>query len=320
MRARYGMIFSILFITYLVFGAWSLTKVSGQDETVPKDSARVAPQDSTETGELPADSISLDSLQLAAPRKLDRFIPNTAFGIGERLLFQVKYGFIKAGYAKMEVKRTVTMHDSFPAFHIISTARSTRGFDLVFKVRDSVETFLDARGIFSWRYNKFLREGGYKLDLLVDYDQVFGKAHVKMIRYEDQEPLTVRKQEEFELPIPKYVLDVLAAFYYVRTQKLEVGMPIYMKNHDNKKIYNLKVIVQKKETISVPAGTFRCIVVQPRLKGEAIFKQKGKLWVWLTDDERKIPVQMKSKAFIGSIKTELVSIEGLSSRIQAKIK
>ncbi|MEJ2536650.1 MAG: DUF3108 domain-containing protein [Calditrichia bacterium] len=246
---------------------------------------------------------------------------NNAFHVGEKLSFNVRYGFIKAGEATMEVKGKVPIGDR-EAYEIISTANSTGTFDFFFKVRDRVESYIDTKGLFSWKFNKKLREGSYKFDLLVDYDQYNGKALVDMIRYNDNDDdsLTIRKQENFTVDIPPYVLDILAAFYYVRTQKLRIGMPIYLSNHDNKKVYDLRVIVQKRETIKVKAGKFRCIMVQPQLRGEAIFKQKGELWVWLSDDKYKIPVQMKSAVFVGSITTELTKIEGIKLPLPSQIK
>lgn len=269
---------------------------------------------------LSADSVAAEVPQDWVPRKLDRTISNGAFKVGEKLTFAVRYGFITAGHATMEVEDMITVRDSFPAYKIVTTAQSTSTFDLFFKVRDRVESVLDSSGIFSWEFRKYLREGGYKFDLSVEYDQVYGKAYVEMIRYHNEEPLQIRKKENFELPVPKYVIDVLGAFYYVRTQELRTGEPIFLTNHDNKKIYDLKIIVQKRERIKVKAGEFNCIVVQPMLEGDAIFKQKGKLWVWLTDDELKIPVQMKSKAFIGSVVTELIEIEGIDRPIAARVK
>jgi hypothetical protein len=253
------------------------------------------------------------------PNLLDRQISNQAFQLGEKLTFTVRYGVIKAGEATMEVEEIVLIGDR-PAYKIVSAARSAKTFDLVFKVRDRVESWVDTQGIFSWKFNKILREGAYKYDLLVDYHQAHGKAAVHTIRYHDEEPLQIKKQEKFEIDIPPYVLDILASFYYVRTQDLTVGMPVYLSNHDNKKVYDLKVIVQRKEIIKVKAGKFRCIIVQPQLMGEAIFKQKGELWVWLTDDQYKIPVQMKSAVFVGSITTELNKIEGISLPLPSQIR
>lgn len=319
-KTFYLLALRLLVILFLFMGLSSGNDSSSTDLPV-SDSLGI--MDSTMLDTLESDSLSADSLSHvrdSIPNQLNRFIPNEAFGVGEKLTFAVRYGFVTAGYATMEVKDLLVVQDSFPAYHIVSTARSTRTFDIFFKVRDRVESVLDAHGIFSWGFKKILREGGYKYDLLVDYDQIYGKAYVEAVRYYDEEPLQVKEREKFELDIPKYVIDILGAFYYVRTQTLRPGMPVRMLNHDNKKIYNLTVIVQKKEQIKVRAGKFNCIVVQPRLKGDAIFKQKGKLWVWLTDDELKIPVQMKSKAFIGSVITELVDIEGVNRPISARVK
>lgn len=288
----------------------------GNGQTGMKDSVKTAQNvDTTSIDTLYADSLLTDSL----PRSLDREITNKAFRVGEKLSFIVRYGFIKAGEASMEVKEIVPHRDRH-AYRIISTARSTGAFDFFFKVRDKVESYIDTRGLFSWKFNKQLREGSYKFDLRVDYHQSFGIADVDMIRYHDNEPLTVKEQKKFKIAIPPYVLDILASFYYVRSQQLRVGMPLYITNHDNKKIYDLKVLIQRREIVDVEAGKFRTIMVQPKLQGEGIFKQKGELWVWLTDDQYKIPVQMKSAVFIGSITTELTKIEGVGQPLPSQVE
>lgn len=264
-------------------------------------------------------SLTLTSVMDTTLDSLDRIVPNNAFQVGEKLTFIVRYGVVKAGEATMTVEEIVPIGDR-SAYKIISTAKSSKTFDLIFKVRDRVESWVDTQGIFSWKFNKMLREGSYKFDLLVDYEQYMGIANVQSIRYHDHEPLEVKKREQFTMNIPPYVLDILASFYYVRTQDMQVGMPFYLTNHDNKKVYDLKVIVQKKEIIEVRAGKFRCIIVQPVLMGEAIFKQKGELWVWLSDDQYKIPIQMKSAVFVGSITTELTKIEGVPLPLPSQIR
>lgn len=306
------MLFKRTILLYLFFFTFLIHSfVNAQDSTVTvvSDSTKIAIPDSTDV--LP------DTLVY---RPLERIVENNAIEVGEKLTFNIRYGFIKAGEAVMEVQDQVYMHDSIPAYHIVTTARSAKFFDGFYKVRDKVETFIDAQGFFSWRFNKQLREGGYKLDLQVDYNQHYGKATVERIRYHKKEPLEIRSQKSYEVDIPEYVMDVLCAFYYVRTQRLNPGEPIYISNHDNKKIYDLQVIVQKREEIKVPAGKFKCIKIKPQLLGEAIFKQKGELWVWLTDDEYKIPVLMKSKVAVGSITTELKEIEGLNRPLTSRLK
>ncbi|GAB4335762.1 MAG: DUF3108 domain-containing protein [Calditrichia bacterium] len=266
-----------------------------------------------------AQSNKSDNITQTDSLLLNKKVVNRAFTVGEKLHFVVRYGFIHAGTARMEVKELFS-YQNRPVYRITSSARSNGTFDHIFKVRDSVETWLDAEGLFSWKFVKKLREGGYKFDLNVDYLQEQGLARVHTIRYESDEPLRIRNQDSLTIKVPYGVLDILSSFYFVRTQRLRPGMPIYITNHDNKKVYDLKVLVQKRETINTRAGKFRCIVVQPMLKGEAIFKQKGKLWVWLTDDEYKIPIQMKSAVFIGNITTELTKIEGLPLPLPSQLK
>ncbi|HQV31067.1 MAG TPA: DUF3108 domain-containing protein [Calditrichia bacterium] len=251
---------------------------------------------------------------------LERVVENRAFDVGEKLTFKVRYGFVKAGTAVMHVKEKVKINDTAEAYHIVTTAKSARFFDPFYKVRDQVESYVDTRSFFSWRYHKRLREGGYKFDLKVDYQQPYGYAEVEKIRYHSDEDKGIRSQNSFFIEIPEYVMDVLASFYYTRTQNLRVGEPVYMTNHDNKKIYNLEVVVEKKEIVEVEAGKFLCTKIEPRLKGDAIFQQKGRMWIWVTDDERKMPVQIQSKIKVGSIFIELTDYEGLNGPLAAKIR
>ena len=246
-------------------------------------------------------------------------LKNNAFKVGEYLKFNIKYGFIHAGSATMQVVKRYNYLNN-DCFLIKTTARSARGFEWIFKVRDTVTTTFDANKFHSLKFVKKLREGSYYYDLITEYDQINGKAYVERTRYYDREATRIKKQKFLELNIPFGTLDILSSFYKIRLHELEVNKPIFLTNHDNKKIYELQVDVLKKEIIEVPAGKFKCIKIEPRLKGEAIFKQKGRLWVWLTDDQYKIPVKMDSKVIVGSISTELKSIKNGPANIPAKIK
>jgi hypothetical protein len=66
--------------------------------------------------------------------------------------------------------------------------------------------------------------------------------------------------------------------------------------------------VLRKEQVTVPAGTFDTIVIEPVLEEtEGIFKQEGRIWIWVTDDEKKMPVILKSKIAIGNVEVKLES-------------
>ncbi|MEJ2053518.1 MAG: DUF3108 domain-containing protein [Calditrichaceae bacterium] len=241
---------------------------------------------------------------------------NKAFRLGERLLFKIRYGFIKAGTAEMKVL-SIVEENGRKMYHIQTTARSASGFDWFYKVRDVINVYIDYDRLYPFRFEKKLREGGYKADLFVDYYHADSLARVEFIRYKDD--MKVRKVKLDTIKIPPYVNDILSAFYLVRNQDLQVGNPVYMVTNEKNKVYDLEIQVYKKETIEVEAGKFRCIKIEPLLKGEGIFKSKGRLTVWLSDDDYKIPVQMKTEILVGSITTELTHIIGvgdLPSRIK----
>ncbi len=222
----------------------------------------------------------------------DRFVENVAFGVNEKFTFDINYGFINAGVATMEVVRLIE-YESRPCYQIVSRANSNRFFSTFYKVDDRVESIIDAVGIFSWQFEKKLREGSYRSHRICSFDQ---RNHA--VYYKDD-----------TLAVPPFVQDALSVLYYIRTQKLEPGTTLYVDNFTDGKLYPLEVRILKRETITVKAGTFDCIVVEPLLKTVGVFKHTGKLKVWLTDDRLKMPVLMKSKVLVGSITAELIDYQ-----------
>ncbi len=218
-----------------------------------------------------------------------RKIHNRAFGLGERLEFSVKYGSISAGNAVMEISET-TMVDNHPCYRVVSTANSNDFISLFYKVRDSVQTYLDVPGLFPHLFMKHLREGGYKNDRLTAFDQ---KNHLAITGKDT-------------IPTYSFVQDPLSALYFVRTQELVPGKDISIDSHADRKNYPILIKVLKRDRVEVPAGKFDCVVVEPVMRAEGIFKAKGNIKIWLTDDEYKMPVMMKTEVyFLGSINAQL---------------
>jgi hypothetical protein len=217
-----------------------------------------------------------------------RKLENRAFGLGERLVFEIAYGPIKAGTSIMAIADTQRVQSRL-CHHIVTTAESNSFFSAFFTVRDRVESWMDVEGLFSWKFEKHLREGKFRSDRYEVYDQTRRRVFAK--------------SDTFEAPL--YVQDILSSFFYARTRPLEIGQPFDIDNFADGRVYPLRVVIHRRERTKVPAGTFDCIVVEPVLRHEGIFKQTGKLTIWVTDDERKMPVLMKSKVIIGSIDARL---------------
>ncbi len=227
-----------------------------------------------------------------------RKLENKAFKEGERLTFDVKYGFVTAGTAVMSIpnKKKISGRD---AYHITFEVNSVSGFDWIYKVRDRYETYVDALGIFPWRFEQHIREGKFSRDFSAYFDHRKLKA----------------KTSEGEYVIPKYVNDIVSAFYFARTynySKMKAGDTFKLYNFYKDKVYDLDVRFVGRERISVVAGTFDCIIVEPIIREGGLFKTEGSIFIWLSNDELKIPVKVKTKILIGSIDAELTSYEGLA--------
>ncbi|MCK4511726.1 DUF3108 domain-containing protein [bacterium] len=216
------------------------------------------------------------------------------FGVGERLVFDVKYGFVSAGTAVMSIPEMVS-YRGHACYHILSVAESNAFISAFFPVRDVAESLLDAREMVSRRFEKRLREGDFRAHDLVVFDH---DRHI-----------AIYPKKGRVVPLALNAQDILSSLYYVRMMKLEVGSPVSIENHADKKNYPLEIKVLRRERVEVPAGEFDCIVVEPVMRTGGLFSQKGRLWVWLTDDDVHMPVLMKSKIAIGSISVVLKSYE-----------
>ena len=233
-----------------------------------------------------------------------RTIENKAFKEGEKLTFDVKYGFVTAGIAEMSIPKTTTIAGR-DVYNITFQVNSVPAFDPFYKVRDRYETYLDVKALFPWRFEQHIREGGYKRDFAAFFDQRRGVA----------------KTSEGSYDIPENVNDIVSAFYLARTfdyTQMQPGDKVHLENFYKDKVYPLDVVYKGKETISVEAGTFNCIIVEPLVEEGGLFKSEGNIVIWLTDDALKIPVKVKTKVIVGSIDAELVKYEGLAGKLASK--
>lgn len=219
-----------------------------------------------------------------------RYVENSAWGPGERLVFSVEYGIIKAGTASLSVTGPVD-HEGLLAYRITAEANSNPAFSSFFEVRDINESLLDIVQLHSLTYMKSLQEGEYSKSEEMFFDQEAGFAF-----YPEEED-----QELAEIPIPPHALDVLSAFYYARTQELEPGGNFCIDVHVDNDNYPMEVEVLQRGSIRTRAGTFDCIQLHPVLRGEGLFNQQGEIFIWVTDDSRHMPVLMSASIVIGEI-------------------
>ena len=221
-----------------------------------------------------------------------RDIHQKAIHLPEKLTFAITWGgwsfsWISAGTASLEIMPT----DKPQVWKILSLARCNSFFQSFYPVRDTIYSLIQKDGFYPLRFEKRLHEDSYHKTITAIYNQ---------------ENHSLWTQDTCQ-SIEPFTHDILSAFYFIRTQTLEVGHSFELDAVSGKKKYKLKVLCHRKETIEVPLGSFKTIVVEPVLVGDGLFKAKGKLTIWLTDDETHTPVKMESKIPVGSIKAELTS-------------
>ncbi len=212
---------------------------------------------------------------------------------GESLRFSVQYGFIHAGSAWLEVPE-ITQWEGRPSYRLVARAESNGFFSRMYKVRNRIESMWDVEYRTSARYFEDRREGKFRAN-----DTILFAGSPLQARYNNG--------QTFDLAGP--VQDALSSFYFLRTQPLPVGGSVTFDYHASRKTAPLEVKVMGRQRIKTPAGKFDCLVIEPILKAGGIFKNKGRLVIWLTDDERRMPVMMRSKVMIGSISVILQEVK-----------
>jgi hypothetical protein len=224
-----------------------------------------------------------------------RKIDQKAFKVGETLKFSIGWEFIDAGTATLSVKNIVTL-DNQSCYHFTAITHSNSFFSTLYKVRDTLESYVEVNGLFPVKYVKKTLEGDYRRNFITIFDHENGRAITKDL-----------DSGMSEITVPIYVQDIISAFYFMRTQPVEIGTEKEVSVFDNGKYRTIGIKIIRKEKVSVEAGDFDCVVVQTPI---GPFKNRSDLFIWLTDDERKIPVLMKSKIVIGSVRAELEDYSG----------
>lgn len=228
-------------------------------------------------------------------------LPNRAWDVGEHLTYAVKYGPIRAGTSILEVEDEIVWQGR-PALRIKSSTTSADWF--FYRVRDTIISTFDKQGLFTWQYEKHQREGNYRNDEVAK----FSPAEKKVYRNDDG-----RKSPPE--PVEAFVKDILGALYYTRAQKIKFGetKSIKIPVHDGRRSYQMEIDILRRERVRVPAGEFDCLVIEPKLQSDGIFVRKGRLFLWLTDDDRHIPVRIRTVIPIGSIVANLEKMSGVKA-------
>ncbi|HVT03643.1 MAG TPA: DUF3108 domain-containing protein [Thermoanaerobaculia bacterium] len=211
-----------------------------------------------------------------------------AFSKGERLRYSLAWLGVVGGSATL----TISPDPDGKRVRMSSVAKSGSVFAKIYPVRDEIESIVHRTSFSTLRFHKILNERSKFKEELTFVDEVRGVA--------------IRKGRQTKVPNP--VFDPLSTIYHLRRLDLTPGNKHSFDVLADGKVYSLEAEVTGRETITTEAGTFKTVVVEPHMPHGGIFRdENNRLVIWFSDDERHIPVRIRSYITHGTITATLQS-------------
>jgi hypothetical protein len=228
---------------------------------------------------------------LPAPEAPATAVAAVPFGPGEKVVYRVTYGRLgRRGEAVTEVMGVQNIRGQ-PSYHL---SFRLRGGVLGMNVNDKQESWLDVSRLYSHRFRQDLHQVRYERLRTLDFfpaDRVW-----RRLEDNDSGPLATDQP-----------LDDVSFLFWSRTLPLEVGRTYEFKRYFKEEGNPVVIRVLRRETVTVPAGTFNTIVVKPIIQTSGLFREGGEAEVYYTDDERRMIVMVRTKFSIANMTMQLES-------------
>jgi hypothetical protein len=213
------------------------------------------------------------------------------FKVGERAHYRVGYGILRSvGSGSMQIVGIDTVR-GYPTYH---TKFRLQGGVPGARVNNSFESWLDVRGLFSRRFEQDTHEVRFKRRRTREF-------------YPEERRWTGRTndREESGQLVTSTPLDDTSFLYFVRTLELLPGVEYEFQNYWNPEGNPVRIKVLRRETVTVPAGTFETVVLQPLIQTSGMFSEGGEAEVYISDDPSRILVMLRAKVSFGTLRLEL---------------
>jgi uncharacterized protein DUF3108 len=270
------------FLALAVILAGSVSPANSESDSQTAIAPHAGPQTQTET-------------RIGVAARIEPLRPGFELPNGQTLHYQADWRFVTAGIASFHVEHAGSQE------HVAGTADSTGVVALLFRVADRFDSYFDAKSLCSYKVIKHTEEGSHRRDTVITYDYSRGKAVL------EEHNLTNNQQKRTENDIPGCVTDVVSGILYVASLPLQQGASYSFPLNDGGKTVTVQAHVEGKEQVKTPAGTFNTIRVGP--EGEyGPLKNRGRVWIWYTDDSQHLPVQMRARLLWGTLTIYLTSV------------
>jgi hypothetical protein len=217
---------------------------------------------------------------------------NFSFPAKQTLNYAVDWRVFPAGQATFHLEQAGNLQ------HVIATGESTGAVNLLFRVNDRFESFFNRTTGCSSSFAKQLQEGRRQITSTLRFEN--GK---QILQEKNLVSGTSKSQEAVITPC---VTDLMSAIFYGGSQPLQPGTSFHVPVADAMRVVDVTMKAEAREQVVTLAGTFQTIRVQP-IADAGVVKNRGNIWIWYTDDERHMPVQMRARLFWGTITMRLTS-------------
>ena len=204
--------------------------------------------------------------------------------LGERLNFHGRWFGIPIGSGWIEVKEIVEL-EGRRAYHIEAQGHSNEVLSAFYPVHDVVHSYLDVETLRPLRFEKHQREGHYRADEVVTFDDT-----ARLATYRSLLNGSVK-----EIPLPDDFQDLISALYWFRARALRADEALSLNLYTDEKIYQTEILVKPPILLELlKRGTFPCLVVEPKASFKGLFIKRGRLWAYLTADEHRLPLLVRA--------------------------
>ncbi|MBI4398441.1 MAG: DUF3108 domain-containing protein [Candidatus Omnitrophica bacterium] len=221
--------------------------------------------------------------------------------VGERLTFSIRWLGLEAGRTEVTIKDIVKINGR-DCYHIEAFSHTTYLLDLLFRIRDYHDSFMDVEEFYSHRFLKKASEGAHTYDETNDFDYAQNKAFY----------VNRKKNHTKVTELPGKVQDIVSVSYWFRTQDVEVGKGYKTFLHSDEKNYEVTIHVLKKDHFNIDGKTIPMMVIEPKARrGTKVFT-RGHAKIWVTDDGERLPLFAELRVIIaGRLNIVLVSKENI---------
>jgi len=225
------------------------------------------------------------------------------FPVGERFVYDVMFGPVRVGVARLQVEAVDTLAGA-PSYRV---AFEIEGGPFFYKIDDRTVSWIATDPFRSMQFEQILSEGSYRRHRRYAFDHG-ALTYTREDWDEDAEAYRTHAEEQ-DVPIPPAALDEIAYLYLARLLPLTLGRTYRFERYFEDDGNPVILEVLRRQRVRVAAGRFDTIVVRPIIQTDGMFGEGGQAEVYLTGDERRIIVQIKTRMKVGELNMYLREYE-----------